>query len=363
MAGKGGGEQGDQGLWFAFMFLALVFGGMWAFSHFSAYVLIPWKWVRMAELAVTFQWDTLGKLWASNITTYDQRFDYVNDRAGLALRWLALPLGYFAWKAMQTQRMGWSMENHLEVLFERFRWLSLIMDKPVGLTWSKKFPFVSADFKVNYKSVKFPEGVEPLDFFDKHKDNLPEVLKEQLGPLIKTKDRKIVWADKYAEKLALTFYKMIPDKRPKPGAKSWREEAWANCVKTHRYERTFALGMMEAARRFGVISAVEQLDLRLSAAKELEQKKEGAFHLWRAIVSLGGRCVYSEGAGILCHYYFEKGLTDYLVEHPNDVEVAHYLRAQPWIKNASKSFQEVYDIVMNAPDVVALRKSGRLKRS
>ncbi len=360
---SGGNQQNDMSLSAVVFIMVILFVSVWAVSAYSAAILIPWKYLRMLELGVSFQWGTLVKLWQSDITTYDARFDYVNERVWFAARFLAIPMAYFAFKALQRVNMGWTMEDHLQVLFTRFKpWLSLVVQMPKGLQLTKKPPFIKMDLMPNFLDPEFPEGIEPLDYFAKYREDLPERLKDQLGPMIKTQDKKIVWRDKYAHQLAMECYKRIPDKRPTPDAKSWRENAWQTCVQNHRFERTFALGMLQFARDFGVMSAMEVLYLRKAAGEELKKNNEGAFHFWRAVVSFGGRCVYPEGAGIICHYYFEKGLTDYLVTNPNDRQVAHYLRAQPWIKNALDSFFDVDNTVLNAPDVVALRKAGLLKR-
>lgn len=362
MSGGGKQDQGDMSLSVIVLALLAIFGLIWAITAYAEIVLIPWKGIRLMELALSFQWGTLIKLWDANIVTYDQRFDYVNDQVWWAARFLAIPMAYFTFKAFKSVNFMWNMENHIQVIYARFRWLSLVVEMPKGIQFMKKFPFVRVSLEPNYLDVSFPEGIEPLDFFAKYREDLPERLKNQLGPMIKTKDKKIVWADKYAKDLAMECYKRIPDKRPMPDAKSWREQAWQNCVQNHRFERTFALGMLQAARDFGVMSAMEVLYLRKAAGLELQQNNEGAFNFWRAVVSFGGRCVYSEGAGIICHYYFEKGLTDYLVTNPNDKQVAHYLRAQPWIKNALDSFFDVDNTVLNAPDVVSLKKAGLLRR-
>lgn len=355
-------DQGDATLSVIVFGMLILFGMLWAVTAYSEIILIPWKALRLTELALSFQWGTLMKLWNANINTYDARFDYINERVWFASRALAIPMVYFTFKAFKSVNFMWNMEDHLQVIYQRFRWLSLVVELPKGIQFTKKFPFVRLSIVPNFLDFEFPEGIEPLDFFAKYREDLPERLKKQLGPMIKTKDKKIVWADKYAYELAMECYKRIPDKRPMPTAKSWREQAWQTCVQNHRFERTFALGMLQAARDFGVMSAMEVLYLRKAAGLELKNNNDGAFSFWRAIVSFGGRCVYAEGAGIVCHYYFEKGLTDYLVSNPNDRQVAHYLRAQPWIKNALDSFFDVDNTVLNAPDVVALRKAGLLRR-
>lgn len=364
MSSSGGGKnnQGDMSLSVIIILLLLLFGLIWAVTAYSQIVLIPWKGVRLFELAISFQWETMVKLWHASVVTYDERFDYVNDRVWNAARFLSIPMAYLTYRAFKSVNFGWTMENHLPVIFGRFRWLSLVVELPKGLKVEKKFPFFKFSAEPNYLDVDFPDGIEPLDFFAKYREDLPERLKKQLGPMIKTKDKRIVWADQYAKDLAMECYKRIPDKRPMPEAKSWRENAWQDCVQNHRFERTFALGMLQAARDFGVMSAMEVLYLRKAAGMELKKNNDGAFSFWRAVVSFGGRCVYAEGAGIVCHYYFEKRLTDYLVTNPNDKQVAHYLRAQPWIKNALDSFFDVDNTVLNAPDVVALRKAGLLRR-
>jgi len=361
MSGKG--DQGDLSLSAVAFFMILLAVLVWAVYAYSAAMLVPWKALRLVELALSFQWGLMIDLWNANITTYDRRFDYVNDRVWIAARFLAIPMGYFAFKALKNAHFLWQMDDHLQVLYGRFKWLHMIMTMPRGFVFRKKFPFFIFEMAPTFLDVYFPEGEEPLDYFEKYRDVLPEKLKNQIGPLIKTKDKKIVWQDKNAEKLVMECYKRIPDKRPLPNAPSWREQAWTTCVQNHRYERTFALGMLAAARRFGVMSAVELLELRRQAGFDIKNNKDyNAFFFWRAVISFGGRCVYSEGAGIICHYYFECGLTDYLTQHPEDKQVAHYLRAQPWIKNALDSFFDVYNTVMNAPDVESLRKAGLLKR-
>ena len=360
MAGKQ--NQGDMSLSAIVAAIVALVAFIWAVDHYSAQILIPWKAIRLVELAFSFQWELMGKVWNSSITTYDKKFEYVNASVWSAYKWIAIPMGYFVYRAAKSVNFLWTMEDHLQVIYGRFRWISIVMDLPKGIHIVKKFPFIKIAIMPEYLEVDFPEGVEPLDYFAKYREDLPEKLKQQLGPMIKTKDKKIVWQDKYAYEVALECYKRIPDKKPLPTAKSWREQAWQNCVQNHRYERTFALGMLQAARDFGVMSAMEMLHLRKLAGMELKNKNEGLFHFWRSIVSFGGRCVYPEGAGIICHYYFEKALTDYLTTNPQDKQVAHYLRAQPWIKNALDSFFDVDNTVLNSPDVVALRKAGLLRR-
>jgi len=355
-------NQGDMSLSFIVLGILLLFGLVWAASAYSEYILKLWKALRLVELAISFQWTLLTQLWNAEIVTYDARFDFVNERIWSIYKWLAIPMGYFAWKAANRVHSNWTMEDHLQVLYGRFPWLHIVFTKPQGVSFKKTFPFIKVSLLTTYNDVEFPEGVEPLDYFKKYRDVLPEKLKSQLGPMLKIKDKQIVWQDKYAHELVMACYRRIPDKCPTPDAKSWRAQAWQNCVKSHRYERTFALGMLQEARDLGVMSAMEILHLRKAAGLELKKKNEGAFQFWRAVVSFGGRCVYAEGAGIVCHYYFEKALTSYLVSNPNDAQVAHYLRAQPWIKNALDSFFDVNEAVFNSPDVVALRKSGLLNR-
>lgn len=363
MSGNGKNDQGDMSLSIIVILMVCLFGIVWVIMEYSAIVLIPWKILRLFELGISFQWVTFQKLLNANITKYEHpAFSYVNERVWFAARFLAIPMLYLTFRAFKSVNFMWNMEDQLQVLFQRFRWLSVVVEMPRGLHVTKKFPFIKFTIAPTYLDPDLPAGIEPLDFFAKYREDLPERLKAQLGPMIKAKNKKIVWADKYAEGLAMECYRRIPDKKPMPDAKSWREQAWQTCVQNHRYERTFALGMLQAARDFGVMSAMEVLYLRKIAGIELKKKNEGAFFFWRAIVSFGGRCVYPEGAGIICHYYFEKGLTDYLVANPNDRQVAHYLRAQPWIKNALDSFFDVENTVLNAPDVVALRKAGLLRR-
>lgn len=355
-------NQEDMSMHAAAFFIILILIAWWAVGHFAEALLVPWKYLRAFELAISFQWELLGKMWNYNFKSYGKAFDATNEAVWSVAKYLCIPMAFIAWKAMLKVNLNWAMEDHLQVLYQRFRWLEVTFRPPGGFSFTKKFPFVKLDLMATFHDVEFPHGIEPLDYFAKHRDSLPEVLKGQLGPMIKIENKKIVWRDKFAQEVAMACYKRIPDKKPSPTARTWREQAWFNCVQNHRYERTFALGMLQAARDFGVLSAMELLHLRKLAGKELASGKKGLFEFWRAIVSLGGRCVYPEGAGIICHFHFEKALTDYLTTNPGDREVAHYMRAQPWVTNALDSFFDVDQTVMNSPDVVALRKAGLLRR-
>lgn len=363
MSKGSGGQAPDNSLSYIVALVVLIFVGYWAFDKYQWAILIPWKWLRVTELALTGQFDMVMKIINFNFTEFGIHYEYVNQRVYIAFRILTVfvilhAVYYFRMNA----KPGWSMEEYLYSIYNRFAWLAVVYDPPKGLSLKKSFPFIAFEFAHKYTDVEFPEGVEPLTYLATFEAVLPEKLKGQIGPALTIKNKQVVWADKYAKEVALECFKRIPDKRPSPDAKSWREQAWQRCVATHRFERTFALGMMQAARDFGVMNAAEMLHIRRSAGMELQSKNDGAFHLWRAMISLGGRAVYAEGAGIVCHYHFEKALTDYLVTHPDDGQIVHFMRGKPWVVNALNSFTEVRDIVMNSPDVIALQKAGLLKR-
>ena len=161
----GKNDQGDMSLSAIILGMILIFGLVWAGTAYAEIVLIPWKALRLFELAITFQWGSLMKLWHADIVTYDQRFDYVNDRVWFAARFLAIPMAYFTFKALKSVNLGWNMEDHLQVLNQRFRWLSLVVEMPKGIQLMKKFPFFKISLAPNYLDADFPEGIEPLDFF------------------------------------------------------------------------------------------------------------------------------------------------------------------------------------------------------
>lgn len=325
-------------------------------------VLIPWKYLRALELVVSLQFDTLSKMWNYNFNDYNKAFDFVNERVWMVYRWFGIPVVILGVVALKKINFMWTMEDTLAVGYQRFKWLQLVFKPASGVVFIKKFPFISLQFAHTFPKVDWVEGLEPIDFFKKNRETLPEVLKAQLGPPIKIEQKKIVWQDQFAKEVALECYKKIPDKRPTPESKSWREQAWENCVKNHRFERTFALGMLQSARDFGVYNVTsELLYLRVKAGNELKKNNPGLLSFWRALISFGGKTAYAEGSGIICHYYFEKALTDYLVTSPDDRQIAHYLRAQPWVKNAMDSFFELDQVIENSPDVVALKKAGMRK--
>lgn len=361
MSGKQGSNED-----FSFTVIIVIMIAIMAVAMFFMYkadlVLIPWKFLRAAELAATFQFETLSKMWAYNFTDYNKAFDHVNERVWMVYRWLGIPVLVIGLMKLLKVNFMWSMEDTLAVGYNRFKWLKLVFKPADGLVFSTKFPFITFKLKHDFPKVDWPDGMEPIDYFKANRETLPEVLKSQLGPQLKIEDKKIVWRDSFAKEVAYECFKRIPDKKPTPTSRSWREQAWDTCVKNHRFERTFALGMLQAARDFGVYNATsELLHLRVKAGEELKKNNTGLFSFWRALISFGGKTAYAEGSGIICHYYFEKALTDYLVTSPDDTQIAHYLRAQPWIKNAMDSFFELDQVIENSPDVVALRKSGARK--
>ena len=362
MAAKQGQGNEDFSFTVIMVFVLMLMGLAMFFMYKADLVLIPWKFLRAAELVVSLQFETLNKMWNYSFVEYGKAFDYTNDRVWMVYRWCGLPILIIGGFKLTQVKFLWSMEDTLSVGYQRFKWLRLVFDPATGLKITKKFPFISMGLKHTFPKVDFPSGVEPMVFFNNNRETLPEVLKTQLGPSIKIVNKKIEWADVFAKEVAYECYKRIPDKRPTPESKSWREMAWETCVKNHRFERTFAIGMLQAARDFGVYNVTaDLLHLRLKAGSELKKKNLGLFSFWRALISFGGKTAYPEGAGIICHYYFEKALTDYLVTNPDDRQIAHYLRAQPWIKNAMDSFFELEQIIENSPDVIALRKAGLRK--
>ena len=242
------------------MTIMIVLMAIGAFFIYKAdMVLIPWKYIRAAELAATFQLETLSKMWNYSFTSYNAAFDFVNERVWNAYRWLGVPIIVIGLIKMTKVNFNWTMEDTLAVGYQRFKWLQLVFVPASGIRLIKKFPFISIDLAHSFPKVELPNGVDPIDYFKQHRDNLPEVLKAQLGPQIKIEDKKIMWQDQFAKEVAYECYKKIPDKKPTPDSKSWREMAWQNCVQNHRYERTFALGMLQAARDFGVYNVTSEL--------------------------------------------------------------------------------------------------------
>jgi hypothetical protein len=342
--------------------LALVFGVTWLVKSQPWIFLLPWKYIRAVELGATLQIDLMNQVLGFDFISYDEKVSYVNNRMAIMFRGAAaLLLLHALYYFKMSFQPAWSMEAYLDGIYSRFSWLEVVYHSPNGIGFIRKFPFITVDLKHHYPDVEFPIGVEPMDYYAKFEDSLPDELKSQIGPALKIQDRKIAWTDKYAEAVAHECFRRIPNKKPSPEEKSWREQAWQRCVETHKFERTFALGMLQSARDFGVLNATEMLHIRRSAGRELKNGNSGTFYLWRAMISLGGRTAYAEGAGIICHYNFERALTEYLVTNPSDRQIVSFMRKKPWVNNAVSSFSAVRDVIMKSPDVIALKQAGLLK--
>lgn len=352
----------DHSLSIVVVIIALMMLGAWLVQDQPWIFLLPWKYLRVAELAGTFQFTLMHQVLEHDFIAFDDKVAFVNSRVAFVFRGgCALLLLHALYYFKMSLQPAWSMEAYLDGVYNRFRWLEVVYHSPKGIGFKKTFPFVTVDLKHSYPDVEFPIGMEPMDYYAKYEETLPEELKLQVGPELTVVDRKIVWSDKYAEELANDCFRRIPNKRPSPEAKSWREQAWQRCVETHKFERTFALGMLQSARDFGVLNATEMLHIRRAAGHELKKGNPGTFYLWRAMISLGGRTAYAEGAGIICHYHFERSLTEYLVTNPSDHQIVRFMRKKPWVNNAVTSFSEVRDVIMNSPDVIALKQAGLLK--
>jgi hypothetical protein len=345
----GGGQNSYDNSFVMMVFvLALFAGGYFLIQYFSAPILqYFWKYLRAIELGLTFRFGEAIQVINHPWLKYDHVFSYVNNEVWKYFQWLSVPLLVVAVAKLFQNSGNWTMENYLDVIYKRFPWLAFIFsapDKPNLLT--KKAPFIVIGPQIEYKNLVFPDGEEPLDFLEKNSHDLTNVLVKQLGPRLETKNKKLVWKDKWAKQVAEQCYKMIPNKKPTPDALSWQAEAWNNCFNTHRFERTFALGMLESARKFGVISPAEFFYLRAGAALKDGKFDRDAFLMWRAVCCFGGRTAFPESSGIMSHYLYEKSLNNHLKKHPEDKAIAFHMRNEPYVTTAIESFAEMKKIIM-----------------
>lgn len=343
-----GGSGGDGGFTSMLLLAAAAIGIYLAVLNFAEYVLIPWKWLRSAEMMLIFHFpaalEVAGYPWAA----YDHNFHKVNDLVWSFYRFAGLPMIVIAYATLLRNGGAWSMEHYIDIVYKRFGWLSLISTvREKDSIFSFEKPFVHLNVRVKYNDIKFREGADPIQFFEENEKNLLEVLKKQLGPRLVLKNGKIEWKDRHAKKVAEKCLSMIPDKAPLKGAPSWRKTAWQRCLRSHRFERTFAIGMLQEARNFGVVGWSNFLYLRAIASGKTDDP-ESAFVLWRAIVSLGGKTYFPEAAGIMSHYLYEKSLNVHLRRNPQDAEIVYGMRGDPSLQNAVEGFtgmkETIFDI-------------------
>jgi hypothetical protein len=348
---KQGESQSSEKIVFLWLVAFVVF--YYTAQYFAPYFLMVWKWIRVFELVPLMRFDIIKKVLTYDWLSYDAAFDYVNDYVWAFYRWLGIPLvaiGIYYQKYIQVD--DWLMEHYLNGVYNRFPWLSIIYKPPTGMGFTKKMPFIRVGDNHEYLDPVFPRGMKPLDFLNKYRENLSDILKRQVGPLIRLKGNNIDWQDQWAKKIAEECYKLIPNKSSMPGGVTWRNEAWDRCYQTHRFERTFAIGMLSEARRFGVIAPAEFLWLRLEAGKELKKGNDSAFILWRGVCCFGGRCAFPESVGMLLHMLYEKHLTEYQKKHKNDAKIIYQMKGSPWVFNAVAAFFELEKMVLSSPDSV-----------
>lgn len=364
MSGKQGGDT-TLGVVIGFVLVVLMFiASLW---FFAPQLLKVWTILRVAQLAIqgavlsvltfglyTESFSILGYIWDHPPRTYGQVFHLVNRHVALFYMWLALPFVWIGYRGWQQRRAiessgKYSIEEYLDVVHRRFPWLGYVLEPTRTTEFTWKWPFFKKGQKLRYLGIEFREGLNAYEWVDKNLGELSARLEAQLGPPIK-RDAKgaIQWQDPWCKRVVSEALRMIPEpKNPQVKDKAvWRKQAWATVTGIHHYERTLAIGTLQVARSYGVISPVRFLYLRYYATIR-HPHRESAFVLWRAICSLGPvgqpSTAHPEAAGILGHFMYEQSLFRYRHKHGAD-------KTSPLAMQLSNMGKQIY--VANARDAL-----------
>lgn len=360
MSSQKDGNTNDEWL-FLILFIGVGLVAWFIIARYEQLALFLWKSIRTIEFLVTFNLPTIYNMWTTPMRWGDATFSHFNSIFGWTYRLvLAIPMILVAYSISINKKLKFEMDDYIISVWNRFPWLGVITKAQTNnrvfehftikigkaeIKVPKKINLKKA--KVTYETIEFPTGEEPLDYLDKHQDDINEQLVQQLGPMITMEKGQVKWQDKNVQRFVTQIIKFVPELVLRPGEPNARIKAWRSCLETHRYERSFAMGILAEARAFGVVEPANFLWLRNKAAEDLKKKDNSAFILWRALLAAGGRCAYPEGAGIFCHYQYERSLNAWAKEHPEDSSLIYTLKGTPWVYNAAASFYDVRDIEKN----------------
>ncbi len=361
MSGQKDSNSGDE--YMILILIAIAIMTFWFLMvRYETFALLVWKSIRSLELIITLNFPTVYNLWTTPMRWGDETFSHFNSIFGWTYRLIiGVPMIMIAYSASINKQKSFNINDYVITIWRRFFWLKIVADaqpdnqiimyKPIK---NKLSPFKKLPVKINMKksyikfnTLDFPDGMEPLDYLEKYQDNLNEKLTEQLGHMLKIENGKIQWKDKDIERFVKQILQHIPAIVLKEGEPNARVLAWQKCLRIHRYERTFAMGILYEARLFGVVEPANFLWIRHKAIDDLKKNNYSTFTLWRALLAAGGRCAYPEGAGVFCHFQYEKALDKWAQKNPEDQSVVHTLKGTPWVLNATSSFYEVRDIELN----------------
>lgn len=334
-----------------FLVMMVAIGGAlwWLAMTYSKEILVYWKWLRSIELMAILHFTHAKNVLDWNWTTYDDRFMRVNEFVWSYYRWsalLVLPI-FLRYKSQATRMVNYYMEEYLDTIYHRFPHLKTLWR--VGskkFQFGTKFPFIT--YGMTGEFIDFPriKTDTPERFYTRHKDNLDEALRAQLGPELKVVNNKIVWQDPWAKYVVMYCFHFLKED-PKDPARQYRSKAWNKRSRIHHYERTFALGMYAEACGLGVLAPQEMLELKTAIKDPAKFPNDTAYINWRSIVAFGGGVAAAEAAGIHSHYLFETALANYqeMKRAAGEETLSSSLMAQigkrPFLIKAVEAFSEL----------------------
>ena len=334
------GSSGDNGFLLMLFFIGAIFGIRFIMGKYGDAFIPSWRIVRSIELFATFQFDAIVAMWSEPIRWGDDTFNLINESFFRIYRFLIGPillvlafLNARQFHSSFATEHTFTMDKVMMTIWKRFPWLKEVST----LTGSNKLitPDIlmlkAGALKFKFKETEFKTGQEPLEYLHENDDNIElciHKLQASAGPTLKyDKDGKVQWHDKYAKAVVDQVIHTIPDKPPRPGMRKVREEAWERCLKTARYERTFALHVLSEAKRFMVYSPARFMWMRtLASEPKAYNKYSDPFVMWRAILS-HTRTPFIEASLILNQYHYEKAVQQHLKKHPEDEPYADLLFA------------------------------------
>lgn len=138
-------------------------------------------------------------------------------------------------------------------------------------------------FCKHHRLIAMDESTDTVTDFDQ--SAAFDVLNQQLGPVFESRsallNSELGW-------LVTELMQMIPSQH--------REEVIDSMLDNHIYLSTIILRLLESARRFGVVPVSSLLRLKVEHRA-----------LWYALVSLGRKVAFVEGAGIIAQFHYERG--------------------------------------------------------
>lgn len=329
---------GDNSLLIIIFFIGGIFGIRFLMGKYGDAFIPLWRIIRGTELFATFQFDSIVAMWGEPIRWGDGLFVAINESFFRIYRLLIGPI-LLVLAFLNARRFynsfatesSFTMDEVMKTIWRRFPWLKEVST----LTGSNKLitPDIlmlkAGQLHFKFKDLTFKTGQEPLEFLHDNDDNVDLCiykLQSSAGPLLRyDKDGNVIWHDKYAKAVVDQVINIIPNRPPRPGQRKVREEAWERCLKTAHYERTFALHILNEAKRFMVYSPARFMWMRtLTGNPKAYNQYSDPFIMWRALLS-HTRTPFVEASLILNQYHYEKAIQQHLKRHPEDEPYAALL--------------------------------------